>query len=199
MLLSHEHKFIFVHVQKTGGTSVMKALRPYCDPKALADIERAGLPAHATAKEIIAALGRPMWDEYFTFAFERNPWDKCVSLYYYQLEHRHRYAKPLRPREPTFGQWLYPFGVWPKKLKPSFARYEVDGRVGVKFLGSFENLAADFAEVCRRIGLEDVQLPFANRSQLRPEGGYRGHYSARAKRRIERVFHREIALGHYTF
>jgi hypothetical protein len=199
MLLSHEHKFIFVHVQKTGGTSVMKALRPYCDARALADIERAGLSAHATAKEIIAAFGRPLWDEYFTFAFERNPWDKCVSLYYYYQEHRDRYSKPLRRREPSFTQWMFPFGIWPKKLKPSFDRYEVEGKVGVKFLGAFESLAEDFAIVCRRIGLEGVALPFYNRSQLRPEGGYRAHYSARARRRVERVFRREIELGNYTF
>lgn len=199
MLLSHRHKFIFVHVQKTGGTSVMQALRPFCDPHALEEIARAGLPAHASAKQIIDVFGRALWDEYFTFAFERNPWDKCVSLYYYQLAHSHRYSKPLRPRNPTFAQWLYPFGFWPKKLKPSFERYEVDGQVGVKFLGSFENLAADFAEICRRIGLENVSLPLANKSRLRTEGGYRQHYSERLRKRIARVFHREIALRGYTF
>jgi hypothetical protein len=200
MLLSHEHQFIFVHVQKTGGTSIMRALRPFCDAKALGDIERAGLPAHASANEIIAAFGRPLWDEYFTFAFERNPWDKCVSLYYYQLAKPHRYAKRWRWREPTFREWMFPFGVFKKKLRPSFHRYTVDGRVGVKFLGAYENLAADFAAVCRRIGLPEIELTVFNRSRLRtPNKGYRELYSPRARRRIERVFHREIARGNYAF
>jgi len=30
VLLSHSHKFIFVHIQKTAGQSLKTALQPYC-------------------------------------------------------------------------------------------------------------------------------------------------------------------------
>jgi hypothetical protein len=199
MLLSHEHKFIFVHVQKTGGTSITQALRPFCDRRALDDIERSGLPVHASAKEIIAALGRPLWGEYFTFAFERNPWDKIHSLYRYQMAKSHLYAKIWKPRSPSFDRWMFPYGVFRKKLRPSFARYEVDGQVGVKFLGAYESLADDFAEICRRICLPPIELGFHNRTRPAGYTGYREHYSPRMRRRVEGVYRREIALGGYQF
>ena len=31
MLLSHSHRFIFVHIQKTAGQSLKRALEPYCN------------------------------------------------------------------------------------------------------------------------------------------------------------------------
>lgn len=199
MLISHRHKFIFVHVQKTGGSSIWRALAPLCDPSELTLAERSGLHSHSPASEIIRVVGRDVWDSYFTFAFERNPWDKCLSLYYYQLQNWHRYRKPFRPRQPTFRQWFYPYGLLPKKLKPSSCMYSENGKMCVKFLGRYERLADDFAEVCRRIGLGSVTLPVANKSQLRREPGYREHYTEPMRRRVERVFHREIELLGYSF
>ena len=199
MLLSHRHKFIFVHIQKTGGTSITAALKPYCDATALAQIKESGLAVHSGAAEIIQVLGRDMWDEYFTFCFERNPWSKCLSLYLYQLEHWDWYRKPLRPRRPTFWQWFYPFGLWRKKLKPSFDQYSVDGQIAVDFLGKYENLKDDFAAVCKQIGLPNVELPHRNKSKLGNTFEYRRQYTARMRRRIGRIFHREISLLRYSF
>ena len=57
--------YSFVHINKTGGTSVVVAL---------------GLPfGHLTAREKIEQLGRERWDGRFTFAFVRNPWDRVAS------------------------------------------------------------------------------------------------------------------------
>ncbi len=199
MLLSHKYKFIFVHIQKTGGTSVATALRPYCEEQALAQVREAGLTAHSGAEQIVEALGRNMWDEYTTFCFDRNPWAKCLSLYFYQLQYWDRYRKPFRPRQPTFRQWFYPFGVWSKKLKPSFAQYSIGQELAVDYLGKYENLQEDFARVCQQIGLPDVRLPHRNKSKMRTTENYRGQYTSSMRRRVGRVFHREIELLDYSF
>jgi len=199
VLISQRHKFIFVHVQKTGGSSVWRALAPFCDPADFELMQRHRLHSHSPASQVIEALGRDIWDEYFTFAFERNPWDKCLSLYYYQLQNWERYRKPFRPRQPTFRQWFYPYGFLVKKMRPSIKMYSVDGRPCVRFLGRYERLAEDFAEVCRRIGIPAVQLPVANKSKLRETGDYRPHFTEPMRRRVERVFRREIELLGYSF
>ena len=199
MLISHRHKFIFVHVQKTGGSSIWRALAPFCDPSDFALMQRYWLHSHSTATQIMRVVGRQIWDDYFTFAFERNPWDKCLSLYYYQLQNWHRYRKPFRPRNPTFRQWFYPYGFLVKKMRPSFEMYSDEGQICVKYLGRYERLQEDFAEICQRIGLGKVDLPVSNKSQLRTDPGYREHYTTPMRRRVERVFHREIELLGYSF
>lgn len=97
MLLSHKHQFLFVHIAKTGGTSVRDVLSRYrwdarygmpqfivnklsqlCGHKL-----GCRFPRHSkviAAKEMLPA-------EYFAglykFAFVRNPWDLQVSSYHH--------------------------------------------------------------------------------------------------------------------
>ena len=62
-------KSIFVHINKTGGSSVEHAFGVYPDDQ------------HNTAKEYIKELSSRKWSTHFTFSFVRNPWDRIVSWY----------------------------------------------------------------------------------------------------------------------
>ena len=84
MIISHEHKFIFIHIGKTGGTSVEKVLCERLD----IDFENTKKNPrnghwwkHAWAREVRDLFGSEIWEEYFTFAFVRNPYDMLLSLY----------------------------------------------------------------------------------------------------------------------
>ncbi len=96
MIVSHRHKFIFVHLHKCAGTSITRALIPYlgrndlvfgCTPKfeKLSNKSRSqgGLYKHSTAREIREYVGEPRWNDYFKFSFVRNPWDLTLSKYYW--------------------------------------------------------------------------------------------------------------------
>ena len=64
--------FIFIHINKTGGSSVAKALN---------------IPlVHRTAQEKIKRMGSKNWHRKFSFTVVRNPWDKVVSHYHFRLE-----------------------------------------------------------------------------------------------------------------
>ena len=81
MLMSRKppHRFIFVHVYKTGGTSIRRALVPYVDSpwrrvlnrvahrlNMTAIISRSSRPSppHTTASELVAALGKEEFESY---------------------------------------------------------------------------------------------------------------------------------------
>lgn len=96
MIVSNSRKFIFVHINKTAGTSVAEALAPHL---AWNDLvlgatpighalhqpfrERFGLYKHSTAREIRTVVGESVWREYRSFAVVRDPVDRARSLYGY--------------------------------------------------------------------------------------------------------------------
>ena len=83
MLISHDHKFIFIHIGKTGGTSIERVLCDYLG-KNLEDTEKAPDGEwwkHIWARGMRRRVGEKVWDDYFTFAFVRNPFDMVLSLY----------------------------------------------------------------------------------------------------------------------
>jgi hypothetical protein len=96
MIVSNSRKFIFVHINKTAGTSITEALAPHLawndvvlglTPIGLAlhqpFHERFGLYKHSTAREIRAVVGESVWREYRSFAVVRDPVDRARSLYGY--------------------------------------------------------------------------------------------------------------------
>ena len=65
-----ENKCIFIHITKTAGTSVAKSLFGY-------------LPYHYKAIDYRVIYGRKIFEQYYKFAFVRNPWDRTYSAYRY--------------------------------------------------------------------------------------------------------------------
>jgi len=49
---------------------------------------------HMAASRIRELVGEDVWNSYFTFCFERNPWDKVVSYYLWKKHGQH---KPMLP------------------------------------------------------------------------------------------------------
>src|SRR5688572_11559136 len=72
MLISDERRFIFVHIQKTGGETITDLLR-----RRVPDL-RPLAAKHARLCDRASEITRR---DYFIFAFVRNPWDRLVSWY----------------------------------------------------------------------------------------------------------------------
>jgi hypothetical protein len=95
-IINNSFKFIFVHVPKAAGTSLTTVFAPYtnyCDLEIggtnfgeqiqPAYKKRFGLTKHSTAAEIRNVVGMVTWSQYFSFAFVRNPFSRCLSTYYF--------------------------------------------------------------------------------------------------------------------
>ena len=92
-MISHKHRFIFVHIGRTGGTSVERALAKYTSYE-VDDFDRLSFRfKHQHILDLMAQQksgdcsnldfgrrGSKKWmNDYFKFTFVRNPWDRCVS------------------------------------------------------------------------------------------------------------------------
>lgn len=93
-MISHKYKIIFVHVPRTGGTSVEKLFWPSKKDKTEKNLwmgyvrpyynkYQTGGMQHLLASQIYRELGEEVFREYFKFTFVRNPWDKIVSQFFY--------------------------------------------------------------------------------------------------------------------
>ena len=179
---------VFVHINKTGGSSVEEAL---------------GLPfQHRTAREILADIGPERWEERFSFSFVRNPWDKVASHYHFRVKTN---QTGLRDAGLSFTDWVTAaYGDrdprWydqPKMFMPQAEWLRgPDGRVIVDFIGRFERLQEDFSTVCDRIGRPDVRLPHLKRSD-RP--GYRELYDDESAAVVRRRFAEDLERFDYRF
>jgi|SaaInlStandDraft_1057018.scaffolds.fasta_scaffold04729_2 chondroitin 4-sulfotransferase 11 len=80
--------YIFIHINKCGGTSMERAL---------------GMPFinHRTAQEHRNALGKKIWSKRYKFALVRDPYDRIGSLFFY----RHKNLT-LHEAKQYFPYWL---------------------------------------------------------------------------------------------
>ena len=147
-----------------------------------------GFYGHMTAKEVLSFVGPEVWNSYFKFTFDRNPWDRQVSHYHF------RYRNAARP--PSFAQFLY------RDRRARLNNYEIyslGGSPAVDFLGRFENLATDLAHVLQVLGVnQEVKIPKAKGS-YRPLKPYRDYYDATTSAMVANWYEREINLLGYTF
>jgi Sulfotransferase family len=94
MIISRRHGFIFIHIPKTGGTSVEVALAPHLawddlilgsTPLGFAMNEpyltQYGLHDHGSLSEIAAVCGPDVPNSSFIFTMVRHPLDRIISLY----------------------------------------------------------------------------------------------------------------------
>ncbi|MBM3673530.1 MAG: sulfotransferase family protein [Actinobacteria bacterium] len=216
VIVSHEHRFIFVKTQKTAGTSIevflaglagadavvtpvkpavsgheprnhtgwfnpLAQIRRERDPRpALADLRRRRrFYNHISAARIRDRVGARVWDSYFTFCFERDPWDKVVSWYYYRL---------WQDPDMEFAEF-----VRTQPLPTEFDLYAIDGAVAVDFVGRFEALGADLAHALAQVGIDRPVLLTREKGGSRPADARPGAlYTPELDAIVARTFAREI-------
>jgi len=216
LLLSVKYNFLFVHIAKTGGTSIRTALSRlrWRDPLFPAQFIASRLshmtghriasklPRHAKVIAAKEMLPRELFDRLFKFAFVRNPWDLQVSSWH----HLRRERPHLVEHTPDFDAFIR----WKLDLQRPYQYHidtsiehqidyltDLDGRVIVDFVGRYENLQEDFEEVCRRIGINPPSLPHKRQAENRRQ--YRSYYDPELEELVRHFFHKDIEAFGYTF
>lgn len=217
MLLSIKHKFLFVHIAKTGGTSVRTSLQklrwrdPWYIPMFLCSRfshlsgHRIGskFPRHSkiiAAKEMLPAQ---FFDSLFKFSFVRNPWDLQVSSYHHIKRERPEFLFGHEDFE-SFMKFKfdpereYQFHIDTSLQLQSDYLIDLHGNLLVDFIGKYESLQDDFTKACRSIGIKERTLPHKREAKDRKKD-YRSYYSDQTAELVARHFYQDIKLLNYQF
>jgi hypothetical protein len=143
---------------------------------------------HAPAKWIKAYIGDDIWNSYFKFCFERNPWDKAVSYYYWETTN----GLPS-----TISEFIQSGRA--NKVQ-GFDLYTLDGEIAVDRVCRFERLGEEIKAIASIVGLPEVPvLPRAKGGERRDKRHYREVLSEADRMKVARVFAREIAHFGYAW
>lgn len=212
MIVSLRHRFIFLAVPRTASHAIRAALRPCLAPgdweqEGLLSGVRSPLPAiarmshgHVTLRQVRQHLPAAVWRSSFTFAIARNPYDRYVSACAMLNAHNPEYAgneTAVMKRMLAALQGSVSTSVFRRLtlLRPQTdLLMDEDGRIGVDFVGRYEDLPGAFAEICRRIGIPEPRLARVNASAHRPFDTY---YDDEMRRLVTRFYRRDFALLDY--
>jgi hypothetical protein len=187
-MISHKHKFIFVHINKCAGTSIDFVLKKYCErfmKHQVLDGKFENRPS------LISQCKYPM-EEYFKFTFVRNPWDKELSDYYHNKYRCKRnvgnnfneYLKSAVFDQPI---WHDPQLNWISDKK---------NNILTDFIGRFENLQQDFNTICDKIKIPQQKLTHELKSKHKH---YTEYYDEETKSIVAEKYAKDIEYFGYEF
>ena len=214
VIVSHTYKFIFMRTEKTGGSSLSEALKKVIGGNSLVPsmarpawakfspihhgaLKRNipdwfGFHPHATAKQARRVLGKKIFDNYFKFAVERNPWDRQISLYM----HREWKKNNENPNfDNDMGSFFYRATEYCKLNNWSI--YSIGETVAVDRVLRYENLNDELAVLHKDLKIESsIEMPTLRKyTDDRPH--YSTYYSKKTQDLVAHWYRKEIdALGY---
>ncbi len=143
---------------------------------------------HVGSEFIKDHLDSHAWNSYYKFCFERNPWDKVVSFYFWRNK--------TEPRKPIsdFVQREE------ANILRGFSLYTIRSQMAVDHVYHYENLEESIVHIAEKLGLKaELQLPRAKSGFRSSRQSYRDLLSDADRRKIAVVYAREIALFNYEW
>lgn len=180
---------IFIHINKTGGTSIAKVI---------------GLPRkrHLNVTEVISIIGEEEFNRAVTFCVVRNPWSKVVSHYKYRVKTN---QTGMGDNSISFKEWVKqtygedknPFYFNnPKMFAPqSNWLKDKNGKIRVKNILKFESLSRDFENFSKTQGIQ-TKLPHLNATKKEL---YTDYYDEETVDIVREWFKEDIELFNYEF
>lgn len=187
---------IFIHIPKTGGTSVRRGL-PFYRPK------ETNTHKHYTVRQIIEEIGEDAWQKSYKFAIVRDPWSRMVSFYNYRVRRNKLTDEGM---DLSFKEWVI------KKLnrtKNSDAQRGLfsyspqydwlvnsKGDIDLDFIGRYETLEIDFKKVCEELKISG-ELPVINAHPDKVD--YHEYYDDELVEIISDFYKDDVAHFNYKF
>jgi hypothetical protein len=108
---------------------------------------------HLPGPRIRQMVGRDVWDSYYKFCVERDPFDKIVSGYYWSMSERERKSQPVMTLDEfVYSEHAHDYSDWDRYADNPY-------RPIVDRILRFDHLQPELDEVCARLGLPVLELP----------------------------------------
>ena len=189
-MINHKHKFIFIHIPRTGGTSIEQSL---------------GLDVHFKQKhrnfnDLKINLTGESLESYFKFTFIRNPWAIMISKYKTDW---YNSSKPGWGGEIGInsGKGLKHFllNYKPAKHERGDVFFDYFDPAEIDFVGRYENRVDDLKFISPKINIDIdpnvfVKMPGSENSQH-----YTDYYDDETRDMVFQKYNKEIKYFGYEF
>jgi hypothetical protein len=145
LLVSHENKWGYIHIPKTGGTSITQVLKK--------TNECITITGHDSLRILDV-------HDYFLFTFVRNPFTRIQSAFYHGVRHglyKNDFSDFLLNAN-TNDLWLLPQSYYINAGKTENKK--------ISFVGKYENFEKDFIQLMLLLKIKDYEIPHLNRNPL---------------------------------
>lgn len=207
MIISNSLKYVYIHIPKTGGTSIRSLLYDVPDlsseiishwasiteeeykkyPKVTSELK-----THSGVKsaKLFCLRHNLNWNNYFKFAFVRNPYDLQVSNW--------KYLNKQYNKQSSFEEYL---NLFETKRTGFQSNYICDNeKIEVDFIGKFENINQDWLYIVNKIipgeltNTERFKLPKLNVTNHKH---YLEYYTPKLISLVNKSRERDFEIGDY--
>jgi hypothetical protein len=206
--VSDSHRVVFVHVQKTGGSSIDAIFDQH-----VPDARKVkGAKRHSSYATLLQA--EPQLTDYWSCGMVRNPWDRMLSWWAMGARIKLRYDEgarwardrvdrlpevwePLMQYHDSFDRFvLEGLDEVPRLSVPQSETLSAPGRT-VDFVGRLETFDESVNEIRKRVGLEAVEAH--PRKNITEHGHYHDYYNDVTRARVAETFAADVELYGYTY
>jgi len=148
---------------------------------------------HISVQQIAHFLPGNSFEDFFSFAFVRNPYDRFVS--YCAFINRHNRTMQHDALSTMKSVLDHKAQVPPVLMRPQ-AQFLTDEnqQILISHIARFEDIQAGISQVLQRIGVDAVPLPALNRSDHRP---YQSYYDIELKEMVDDYYELDFTLLNY--
>ena len=194
----YNKKVIFVHIPKTAGISVAKAI--------FGDVSLEGHRSIMFYKNLF----NEDFSEYFTFSVVRNPWDRLYSAFKFlekggiNIHDRNAYEQYLEEYKDfedfvTNGlnkEMIYEIMHF---IPQSEFICSKDGKIDVNYIARFENLKDDISELSEKVNdilKSNYKLDHHNKTDKKD---YKDIYTIQMIEKVHQIYQKDIDIFEYKF
>ena len=186
-----DYNSVFIHIPKTGGSSIQRWLLDNTDSRVTKATK------HQPLSDIELKYGK--FD--FSFAVVRNPWDWCVSWYFFSRDRALRRIKhpknkgkfSLEYNQQVLNHFEKGFEYF---MENTLLTDQLHRTIGVDYIIKFETLNEDIKLIRTKFNI-NAPMPYINTSSR--TRNYRDYYNDNTKQIVQTKFETDISAFGYKF
>ena len=180
-MISYKHKCIFIHVPKTGGSTIEEMFRQNGMPNINSQQVHIGVVK-------ARSLYRSEFNDYFKFSVVRNPWDRVYSVWW-NFKQSGKTTQTLE----DFCKHLNHRSL----LIPQYTMLDIHRGVCFDYIGRFEELEKVFQFVIDKFELKIDKIPHRKKRVGKPR--YTEFYTPNSIDRVANFYHADINEWGYNY